>query len=339
MTKKESFKNEILLQMKFHLDHNQMAILETALSEALYCVDIVELQTLPATQDMTNEYLLALYELKKGPRLSRKTVRAYMVAFREFSRYIGKSLLQVTQEDVEHYLHLKYKEGNSNASLNNKRRKLSALFEWMRKYGLVDKNPVEGIEKFKETSKPVDHMDAVEFDQLKCGCKTKRDRALVEWLRCTAMRKGEIPGVTINQIDWQEGKVLIYGSKGDAYRTVCLDGLAIKYLKEYISERGLDTKSSQPLFTHSRGDVTKALSESGIYSEIKRIAAASGLDRRVYPHLFRKTTATNIVRRGGTDADAGEYLGHKPQGVTSRHYTYKSEEHTARIFDAYVASV
>ena len=32
MTKKESFKNEILLQMKFHLDHNQMAILETALS-------------------------------------------------------------------------------------------------------------------------------------------------------------------------------------------------------------------------------------------------------------------------------------------------------------------
>lgn len=339
MTKKETLKNELLLAMKPHLDAGQMAILETAMSEALYNVDVVDMQTLPATQDMTNEYILALYQLKKGPRLSEKTMQGYMQGFRDFSRYIDKNFLQVTQEDVEHYLHLKHKEGNTNVSLNNKRRKLSALFEWMRKYGLIVKSPVEGIEKFKETSKPIDHMDAVEFDQLKCGCKTKRDRALVEWLRCTAMRKSEIPEVRINQVNWQEGKLLIYGSKGDAYRTVCLDGLAIKYLKEYLDERGVDIHSSQPLFTWMRGDKTRALSGDGIYAEVKRIAAASGLDRKVYPHLFRKTTATNIVRRGGTDADAGDYLGHKPQNVTSKHYTYKSEEHTTKIFEAFVASV
>lgn len=33
--------------------------------------------------------------------------------------------------------------------------------------------------------------------------------------------------------------------------------------------------------------------------------------RRIYPHLFRKTTATNIIKRGGSAHDAGEYLGHK----------------------------
>ena len=159
-------------------------------------------------------------------------------------------------------------------------------------------DPVEGTEKFTEAVKPIDHMEAEEMEQLKAGCRTKRDRALIEWLRCTAMRKGEIPDVTINQIDWQKGRVMIYGSKGKAYRIVCLDSVAMKYLKEYIAERGLDLRSNQPLFTHCRGDAQKALSKSGIYSEIKRIAAASGLDRRVYPHLFRKTTATNIIRRG-----------------------------------------
>ena len=263
-----------------------------------------------------------------------------MITLKEFLRYVDKNLLQVTQEDVEYYLRTKYREGNGNASLNNKRRKLNALFEWMRKSGLILRNPVENIEKFKEILAPIDHMEAEEVEQLKNGCRTKRDRALIEWMRCTAMRKGEIPDITINQIDWQKGRVMIYGSKGKAFRTVCLDAIALKYLREYIvDERGLDLRSTQPLFTHCRGDVTKALSKSGVYSEIKRIAAASGLDRRVYPHLFRKTTATNIIRRGGTDSDAGEYLGHKPQGVTARHYAFRSEDHTVKIFESYVAAV
>ena len=340
MTKKDIFKNDILMNMKHHLNADQMAILENVLSEALYRVDIVEMECLPATIDMTNEYILNLYELKKGSRLSPDTMRAYMITFKEFLRYVDKNLLQVTQEDVEYYLRTKYREGNGNASLNNKRRKLSALFEWMRKSGLILRNPVENIEKFKEILAPIDHMEAEEVEQLKNGCRTKRDRALIEWMRCTAMRKGEIPEITINQIDWQKGRVMIYGSKGKAFRTVCLDAIALKYLREYIvDERGLDLRSTQPLFTHNRGNTTQALSKSGIYSEIKRIATASGLDRRVYPHLFRKTTATNIIRRGGTDSDAGEYLGHKPQGVTARHYAFRSEDHTVKIFESYVAAV
>ena len=339
MTKKEIFKNDIMMAMKYHLNADQMAILENALSEALYRVDIVEMECLPATIDMTNEYIMSLYELKKGSRLSPETMRAYMVTFKEFIRFVDKPLTQVTQEDVEYYIRIKYKAGNSNTSLNNKRRKLNSLFEWIRKQGLIVRNPVENTEKFTETLKPIDHMEAVVMEQLKAGCRTKRDRALIEWLRCTAMRKGEIPSIKINQIDWQKGRVMIYGSKGKAYRIVCLDSVALKYLKEYISERGLDLRSNQPLFTHCRGDMQKALSKSGIYSEIKRIAAASGLDRRVYPHLFRKTTATNILRRGGTDSDAGEYLGHKPMGVTARHYAFRSEDHTVKIFESYVAAV
>ena len=243
------------------------------------------------------------------------------------------------QEDVEYYLRMKYREGNSTVSLNNKRRKLNALFEWMRKGGMIIRNPVESTEKFSEIMKPIDHMGPEEVDQLKTGCKTKRDRALLEWMRCTATRKGEIPDVKISQVDWQKGQVMIYGSKGRAYRIVCLDSVALKYLREYINERGVDLMSDQPLFTHCRGDMQKALSKSGIYSEIKRIAANSGITRRVYPHLFRKTTATNILKRGGTDSDAGEYLGHKPQGVTARHYAFRSEDHTVKIFESFVAMI
>lgn len=63
--KKEIFKNEIMIKMKYHLDKNQMSILETTLAEILYQVDIVDAVTLPATIDVSNEYILELYELKE----------------------------------------------------------------------------------------------------------------------------------------------------------------------------------------------------------------------------------------------------------------------------------
>lgn len=339
MTRKELFKSDVLLKMKFHLSVSAMSILDIVLSEALYKVDLVDTETLPATQDMTNMYILQLYEVKKNGKLSEETMKAYMRCFREFLLYINKPLVQVKQEDVEEYLRKKRKEGNSNTSLNNKRRKLNTLFDWVRKSGLIQKNPVENIESFVEVLSPIDHLDPEEMERLKMACKTNRERALLEWLRCTATRKGEISSVNINQINWTEKKVIIYGQKGHAYRTVCLDSVAIHYLLEYIRERGLDIRSNQPLFTHSRGDTTQSLSKAGIYAEIRRIGQRSGLNRRIYPHLFRKTVATNVIRRGGTDADAGEYLGHKPQGVTARHYAYRSEDHVIKIFQNYVAAI
>lgn len=339
MTKKELFKNEVLMKMKRHLDASMISILDVVLSDSLYRVDIVDMETLPATQDMTNEYILQLYELKKGGKLSEETMRVYMFSLREFWRCVNKSFLQVTQEDVEQYLRDKQRDGNNNKSLNNKKRKLNTFFDWMRKNDLIQKNPVENIEPFAEVLAPIDHLDPEEMEKLKAACKTKRDRALLEWLRCTATRKGEISLVKINQINWSEKKVVIYGQKSRAYRTVCLDSVAIHYILEYIEERGLDIRSNQPLFTHSRGNTAQPLSKAGIYAEIRRIGQRSGLNRRIYPHLFRKTVATNVIRRGGTDADAGEYLGHKPQGVTARHYAYRSEDHVIKIFQNYVAAI
>lgn len=119
MTKKELFKNEVLMKMKRHLDASMISILDVVLSDSLYRVDIVDMETLPATQDMTNEYILQLYELKKGGKLSEETMRVYMFSLREFWRCVNKSFLQVTQEDVEQYLRDKQRDGNNNKSLND----------------------------------------------------------------------------------------------------------------------------------------------------------------------------------------------------------------------------
>lgn len=338
MSAKEKLKNDIIVGMHVHLDQNTIAILEAVIVKAVQNLDIRELETLPATVDNTNQYILDLFWARKAPKISKKTAYYYVATVNELITCVNKPLNAITESDIEYYLYKKQPD-NSNTSLNNLRRNLSAFFSWMRRTRLIPDNPCDGIEPFVETSKPIEHMEARETEQLKTGCVHKRDRALIEFMRSTAMRRGEVPKVKVGDIDFRSGKITIYGEKSHKYRTVYLDSVALHYIQEYLKERGVGEKSAEPLFTHLRGDKTRVLDVDGIYASIKDIARRADMDKSVYPHLFRKTTATNICRRGGSEDAAGEYLGHAPRNVTGKHYTYKSEQYVEQIFHNFVEAV
>lgn len=338
MNTKERVRNDILVGMRMHLDACTMQILDAIIIKTMQNVEMTETTTLPATLDDTNQYIMQLFDTKKVPRLSPKTVKFYKSTINEFMTLVSKPLNKITESDVEYYLQTK-RSGNTNASLNNLRRNLSAFFTWMRKEKIIGENPCDGIEPYTMVEKPIDHMEATDMEKLKKGCVYARDRALIEFMRSTAMRRGEVPLVKVCDIDFRNGKLVIFGEKTQKYRTVFLDNVAIHYIQEYLKGRGVSESSREPLFTHLRGDRTKVLDVDGVYSSIKDIARRAGMDRRVYPHLFRKTTATNICRRGGSEDAAGEYLGHAPRNVTGKHYTYKGDRYVEQIFHSYVEAV
>ena len=333
----EHIKNEILLQMKHHLDNSTLLILKQVLNQTLSNVEIVETKMLPATTDDVNYKIIELFNLNKAPKLSKKTVKYYLDTIDSLICFTNKSLLKINSMDIEMFLD-KIKQTNDAVSVNNHRRNISAFYTWMRKSHMILENPCEAIEPFKEIHKPIDHMLPEEFEQLKSGCKYKRDRAMIEFMRCTAMRVGEIVNVKISDINWKDGKIQIYGCKNRTYRPVCLDSVAIKYITEYIFSRGLGLNSNEFLFTSLKKG-NEPLSIGGIRCAIVSISNRSKINRRVYPHLFRKTTASNIVKRGGSVHDAGEYLGHKDRSTAGQHYAFVSEEHTIEIFNKFVAIV
>lgn len=338
MNTKERVRNDILIGMQMHMDTCTMAILEAVIVKAVQNVEMTETTTLPATRDETNQYIMQLFEAKKVPRLSPNTAEFYKSTLREFVTLVNKPLNKVSESDIDYYLMTK-RPANTNASLNNLLRNLSAFYTWLRKEKIISENPCDGIEPYTVIDKPIDHMEATDMEKLKAGCKYKRDRALIEFMRSTAMRRGEVPLVKINDINFQNGKLVIFAGKTQKYRTVFLDGVALYYIKEYLKERGVSEDSKEPLFTRMRGDKTIALDIHGVYASIKDIAERAGMDRNIYPHLFRKTTATNICRRGGSEDAAGEYLGHAPRNVTGKHYTYKGDRYVEQIFYNFVEAV
>lgn len=340
MDKKEELKNNIMLKMRYHLDSQKLDLLGIVLTDELTKVEVDAPETELATVDNTNEYIMDLFMLKKAPKLSEKTVRQYTDAVRRLTDYCQKPLTRITSMDVDSWLN-SIKMCNSNTSLNNQRRHLSAFFTWMRKARIVADNPVEAVEAYPEVQKPIDHLTAAEYEQLKTGCKDKRDRAMMEVLRCAAIRVGESEQLNVRDVDWRSGAVIVYGEKTRAYRTAYLDDVALMYLGEYIQERGCGINSNDALFVSYKEVNGKhdRLSRSGIRDAIKRIAKRSGLGRRVYPHLFRKTTATAIVKRGGTKEEAGNYIGHKDRSTVGKHYAATCDEQKQETFRKRVAMV
>ncbi len=127
MNMKEKVRNDILVGMQIHLDACTMAILDAVIVKAIQNVEMMEITTLPATLDDTNQYVLNLFDVKKAPKLSPMTVEFYKSTINEFIALINKPLNKVTESDIEYYL-MQKKPSNTNVSLNNLRRNLSAFF-------------------------------------------------------------------------------------------------------------------------------------------------------------------------------------------------------------------
>ena len=350
-TQKEILRDTILTGMKPYLESAMLDILNQVVIKALFSVEVTESQTLPATVDNVNERILELYNLKKAPKLSEKTYKYYMLTMRRFVDFVKKPLPEVKDLDVEFYLQEYGRKGNQASTVNNERRNLSAFYTWMRRSHMITENPIENVEALKETEKPIDHLEDWEMEALRDACKAEkksgitgikeyrerlRDRALLEFLRSTAVRVSECVSVDITDIDWRTGELVVYGQKTRAYRKVCLDDAAKYHVKKYVDSR---TDTNPALFVSLRAPHER-LTKSGIETAIRMLGIRAGLKRRVYPHLLRKTTATNMARRGCPRELVAFYLGHRDGNTRTlnKHYAATDPAQVLTAFRQYGAA-
>ena len=355
-TMKEMVRDNILIAMKPYLDKMTMDMLNQAIVKALFPVDVIESQTLPATQDNTNEYIFKMYMAKKAPKMSKETNAYYLSSVKHLVTFTGKSLININDMDIEYYLQW-YRNvgfrgnGNQEATVNNERRNISAFFTWMRKTRIVTENPVEAVEKYQEIEKPIDYLRDWEMEALRDACKWQqddkvknmqayrealRDRALLEFLRSTAILVGECVTIDQKNIDWNRGEVLVYGHKTRRYRKACIDEIAKFHLKKYLDSR---TDDNPALFVSLKSP-HRRMQKTSIEYVIRAIADRSILDRRVYPHLLRKTTATNMAKKGCPRELVAFYIGHKDGNTKTlnKHYAATDPAQITAAFWQYGAA-
>ena len=163
----------------------------------------------------------------------------------------------------------------------------------------------------------------------------RRDTAMLEVLYGAGLRISELTALDVDDVDLDEGVVLVRSGKGGKGRMVPLGAAARKAVQGYLVQtrpellrRSRGSSAAGALFLNSRGG---RLGRQGCWKVLKHHAQTAGLDRLVSPHTLRHSFATHMLDAGADIRVVQELLGHSSIASTQV-YTLVSDRHLHEVY-------
>lgn len=299
--------NKIKSKMKLYLDENQLVILDETLRNVLKDFDLVEAKCeFDVKQSQENSILLMNFLASKHVEgCSERTIRYYHSTIDKMLNVVNKKIEFISTDDLRKYL-ADYKDNNnaSKTTIDNVRRVLSSFFSWLEDEDYILKNPVRRICKIK-TKKVVKEVISDEnFEILRDSCSNVRDLAMIELLASTGIRVGELVNLNIDDVLFNERECVVLG-KGDSERIVYFDAKTKIHLLKYLENR---TDNNPALFVSFKKPY-KRLGINGVERRIRELGNGANI-KKVHPHKFRRTMATNAIDKGMPIEQVQKLLGH-----------------------------
>lgn len=152
-------------------------------------------------------------------------------------------------------------------------------------------------------------LTETEMARMFAFCKNIREKTLLGVLAYTATRNLELCRLLVKDIDFRSNTVFIRGGKGHKDGLVFVSPACLDIIKEYIQH--YRRKEEQTLFfsvAPNRKD--DLLRTDAVRKTIKKIAKRAGIQRRIWPHLFRHSLAMNMLAKGCDIYSIREQLRH-----------------------------
>nr|DAJ33538.1 MAG TPA: SITE SPECIFIC RECOMBINASE XERD [Caudoviricetes sp.] len=287
-------------------------------------------------QEDRNEYLLKKFIIGKTVKgCTKRTLQFYSYTINFVLNYIEKTVDDITSEDIRLYMAKRlYQDKVTKTSVGNEIRAMSSFFSYIFNEELIDKNPMQRIEKIKKEKTKKEAFTELELEKMRAELKTNREKAIFEVLLSTGCRVAELVNIKTAEINGEE--ILVHG-KGEKDRTVYLNAKAQWALNEYLSERSDSSPYLFPggyyekqILRQKRGnkriklkewykdsdliDESKHIDPGTIESTIRNIGKKAGV--QAHPHKFRRTCATFALRRGMPIEYVSKMLGHEAISTT-----------------------
>lgn len=308
----EKLRMELLGILNKCMDKEQIREVDIALTAVLQKYEVAERCTdIALTNEQGNEKILKTYIASM--RLeghSEHTLEQYSDAVKKLLHDVPKNFADIKTNDIRYHLAL-YQSTHrvSPVTVDNKRRFLSTFFAWLTVEEIIPKNPMLRIKRIKQKKADKKPFSASELEKIRDNLRTPREKALVEFLLSTGCRVSEVANLQIGNIDFRAGECVVLG-KGNKERTVYISDNAMYYLQQYLAERVCD--AAAPLFVNGRG---RGMSKCSIEQLTRKIGDRAGV-KKVYPHRFRRTMATNAMKRGLPIQYIQAILGHSKIDTT-----------------------
>lgn len=281
------------------------------LSDILKDYSICKIQKKETKTDLLVENFI---KAKKLEGCSQKTLVYYKSSLEKLFVSSQKTATEITSEDIRTYLaNFQSKRQVSKITLDNNRRIFSTFFSWLENEDLIIKSPMRKIHKVKHDITVQKIFTDENMVCLRDNCRDVRSKALVDLLESTGIRVGELVKLNSSDIDFEQRQTIVIG-KGAKEREVYFNASAKLHLKEYLDSR---TDNSPALFVQQKAPYNR-LSISGVESLLRRLGKCANI-KKVHPHRFRRTMATEAINRGMPIEQVQKLLGHAKIDTTMRY--------------------
>lgn len=207
---------------------------------------------------------------------------------------------------------------------------LALLFKYARKWDWAGSDPMQGVDPItKLRNERTRYLDDNERKELLAACKDSKNRQLyplVVFALSTGGRKGEILGLTLDDVDLNREAAVFRNTKNGDTRAVPLVGHLketlqgqIRWVKEQY--KAMEEKPPKRWLFPSR-DGQKPIDIRAPWEKARD--AANLIDFRF--HDLRHSTASYLAMSGASQLEIAEVLGHRTLQMVKR-YSHLSESH------------
>ena len=278
--------------------------------------------------------------LENVKRYSPHTLLAYKEDLGQFLDYCAtinevNDFPDVTSKMVREWMVIEMSKGRKATTTRRKLSVLRTLFKYLMREGRLVEDPTETIILPKTGRRlpvfvPDYQMDEIlDSEDLQGGFPEVRDRLVLLMAYCTGMRRSELVGLKIRDIDFA-GKSLVITGKGNKQRLIPLANELIADMQIYLEFRKKQiTREHDYFFITDKG---APVYDKFIYRLVVRCLGKVTTSSKRSPHVLRHTFATQLLNNGACIEAIRALLGHSDLSATQV-YTHNSFENLIKVFN------
>lgn len=293
-------------------------------------------------------YMHAHFEWMLTHGYSKDTVRARRIALRRFIAWCAERALDdprsITKPILERYQkHLFYyrKPDGAPLTLGSQHGCLAPLktfFQWLARENHILYNPASELvlpkqpKRLPRTLLSVAEVEAILIEAEPTSAPGLRDRAMLELLYSTGLRRMEVPHLALYDVDLNRKLVIVREGKGRKDRVVPLGARAAAWVGKYLAEARpvLMAGHTEALFITDYGE---PLTPEYVADKVKRYMGFAGIAKPGATHLLRHACATHMLENGADIRYIQALLGHASIATTEI-YTHVAIEKLQQIHAA-----
>ena len=261
--------------------------------------------------------------LKLEKSLSDNTVDAYLTDLDKLLAYLtleNINILDVRLENLEDFSAGLHDIGIHPRSQARILSGIRSFYRFLIMEDYLESDPTELLESPQTGFKLPEVMTVEEIDLLigsidRSTKEGQRNRAILETLYSCGLRVSELCNLKLSELYFEEGFIKVEG-KGSKQRLVPISPRAIKEIRLYFTDRNL--MKIKPGFEDFVfiSNFGKNISRIMVFHIIKELAERIGLKKKISPHTFRHSFATQLLEGGANLRAIQCMLGHESIGTT-----------------------